>query len=61
MKEESKIEVAKLSAQLTAELLKDKNGRLNELARSKKLGAKPNPLDVFDAIFAHVSETITKE
>lgn len=61
MKEETKLELIKLSMQLTADLMKDKAGHLNKLTHAKGLGRTADPLAIFDVIYAHLSETITKE
>lgn len=61
MNEESKIEIAKASAQLTAELIRDRSGHLNRLSWAKGLSRNPDVTEIFDAIHNHLLDVISKE
>ena len=61
MNEETKLEIAKLSVQLTEALLTDAQSHLSRFAQDKRLDRSPAPMAVFDAVYAHLADTITKE
>ena len=61
MKEESRIEVARLAMQLTVELIRDRHGHLGRLVNATDLPRNTSPLALFDHIHAHLSETLAVE
>ncbi len=61
MKEETKVELIRLSVQLTTELVRDGKGHLARLIEGRALNNRCNVLDVFDVIHAHLSQSISKE
>ena len=61
MKEETKVELAKLAMQLTIALIQDGKGHLNDFKKSNGGQFDDGPLEVFDKIHDHLTGKISKE
>ncbi|WFE70098.1 hypothetical protein P8S55_09870 [Halomonas sp. M1] len=61
MKEETQIELAKLSMQLTVALLQDSKGSAQAFRIARGLTNSADPLDMFDKIHDHLTAKISKE
>ena len=61
MTEQARIEILRLAMQLTIELMRDKSGRLGKLAVAAGQPGHTDPLAVFDAIHAHLSQYLEEQ